>query len=108
MEGAMQIELGCPGCPCRFSAPPETPADQVLDRMIDEGIWFTLAEGNTFEDMVIAALLRRGNIRCADCGSDVSFHEESLGQRADSVSERSFAASDVSRRLDRPTSDAVA
>jgi hypothetical protein len=76
----MQIELCCAGCPCRFSAPPETPADEILDRMIDQGVWFTLAEGNTFEDMIIAALLRRGNIRCADCGEAVSLQEESIGQ----------------------------
>ena len=75
----MLIELSCSGCPCRFSAEPETTADEVLDRMVDNGLWFTLAEGKTFEDMIIAAVLRRGRIRCGECGRAVSINEASLG-----------------------------
>jgi hypothetical protein len=48
--------------------------------MIDEGPWFALAEGKTFEDMIFAALVRRGKIRCPECGKPVSIHEESLGE----------------------------
>jgi len=90
MDGAMPIALRCPSCPCCFRAAPETPADEVLDRMIDEGPWFALAEGKTFEDMLITALLRRGNIRCGECGRAVSIDEESLGR----VSRKRFSFGD--------------
>jgi len=76
----MHIELRCPRCPCQFSAPPDTPADTVIDRMIDEGPWFALADGKTFEDMIFAALMRRGKIRCPECGKPVAIQEESLGR----------------------------
>jgi len=78
----MHIELRCPGCPCRFGAAPDAPADEVVDRMIDDGPWFALAEGPTFEDMIFAALLARGKIRCPDCGRPVAIHEESLARSA--------------------------
>ena len=39
----MQVELHCPFCACCFGAAPETPFDEVLDRMVDEGPWFGLA-----------------------------------------------------------------
>jgi hypothetical protein len=79
-QKVMQIELRCPRCPCRFSAAPETPADQVVDLMIEEGPWFALARGETFEDMIFAALVARGKIRCPECGVAVAIHEESLGR----------------------------
>ena len=41
----MQIELYCQPCENRFVAPPETPALEVLERMIDDGPWFALGEG---------------------------------------------------------------
>ena len=72
----MHIELRCPGCPCRFRAAPELPADEVLDRMIDEGPWFALAGGETFEDMVFAAVTARGRILCPECGRSVSIHRQ--------------------------------
>jgi hypothetical protein len=72
----MHIELRCPGCPCRFRAAPGLPADEVLDRMIDEGPWFALARGATFEDMVFAALTARGRILCPECGRSVSIHQK--------------------------------
>jgi len=76
----MQIELHCPCCACHFSAPPDLPADQVLERMIDEGPWFALGEGETFEDMIFTALTRRGRICCPECRHAVSINEESLGR----------------------------
>ena len=78
----MQIELYCQVCCTRFVATPETPAQEVLDRMIDDGPWFGLAEGETFEDMIFAALTARGAIRCPECCRPVSVSEESLGQMA--------------------------
>jgi hypothetical protein len=78
----MQIELRCPACPCRFRAEPTTPADEVVEKMIDEGPWYALAEGATFEDMIFAALLRRGAIHCPECDRTVSVQEVSLGRHA--------------------------
>jgi hypothetical protein len=76
----MRIELRCRRCVSHFSAPPETPYGEVLDRMIDEGPWFGLAEGDTFEDMIFAALATRGVIRCPDCAGPVAVNEQSLAR----------------------------
>ena len=78
----MQIELYCPDCCCRFAADPDTPAAEVLDRMTEEGPWYALGEGETFEDMIFAALTARGEIRCPECGEPVAISEESLGKLA--------------------------
>jgi hypothetical protein len=71
----MEIELQCPCCPCRFAAASETPAEIILDRMTEDGPWFALGAGDTFDDMIGAALNRRGRIRCPDCGEAVVIHE---------------------------------
>jgi hypothetical protein len=68
----MRIGLYCPSDCSRFSAPADTPADDILDRMIDEGPWYALAAGETFEEMVRAALSERGRILCPDCGKALS------------------------------------
>ena len=65
----MDIHLCCPRCPCRFSSAPDASADEVLDRMNGDAPWFALAEGETFEDMVFAALETRGRILCPDCNT---------------------------------------
>jgi hypothetical protein len=76
----MHIELRCPRCVSHFSAPHQTPYEEVLDRMIDEGPWFGLAEGDTFEDMIFAALATRGVIRCPDCAGPVAVGEPNLAR----------------------------
>jgi len=76
----MRVELYCPHCDGRFAAPPDTPAAEILDRMTEEGPWYALGDGETFEDMIFAALTSRGGIRCPDCGDMVSVSEETLGQ----------------------------
>ncbi len=78
----MHVELRCPSCASHFSAAPDTPYHEVLDRMIDEGPWFGLAEGATFEDMIFAALTSRGAIRCPDCSEAVAVRESSLARAA--------------------------
>ena len=75
----MQVELYCPECACRFAASPDTPAAEIIDRMTEEGPWYALGDGETFEDMIFAALTARGAIRCPECGDPVSVSEESLG-----------------------------
>jgi hypothetical protein len=76
----MQVELFCPYCSCCFSASPETPAAEVLDRMAEEGPWYALGDGETFEDMIFSTLFAAGAIRCSECGESVGVSEQSLGQ----------------------------
>jgi hypothetical protein len=76
----MEIELRCRRCPCRFSASPDTSCEEIVDRMIEEGSWFALGEGDTFEDMIFAALVKRGKIRCPECWQPVAVGESSLGR----------------------------
>ena len=81
----MQVELRCADCLCSFKAPPETPAAEVLNQMIEEGLLYALGDGATFEDMIFAALTSRGAIRCPECGQPVSISEESLGRLTQEV-----------------------
>ena len=78
----MQVELYCPQCDCRFAESPDTPAAEVLDRMADDGPWYALGDGETFEDMIFSTLTAEGEIDCAQCGEPVHVSEESLGQLA--------------------------
>lgn len=78
----MQVELFCSNCCCRFAAPPETSSQQVLDRMTEEGPWYYLGEGQTFEDMIFTTLAEEGSIFCPECGDPVEVSEESLGRMA--------------------------
>jgi hypothetical protein len=81
----MQIELYCNCCSCRFAAPPETSANEITDRMFEQGPWYALGDGETFEDMIFASLTEDGNIACPECGDPVAVSEESLGQLAMSM-----------------------
>ena len=81
----MQIELFCDGCACRFVAPPEATANEVTDRMFENGPWYALGDGETFEDMIFTTLTRDGNISCPECGDPVAVSEESLGRLAQSM-----------------------
>ena len=74
----MDIHLFCPHCRCHFSAEADTPANEILDRMTDDAPWFALAEGETYEDMVFAALASRGRILCPDCREEVLVGGKSL------------------------------
>jgi hypothetical protein len=76
----MRIELYCPECSCHFRAAPDASAVDVLHQMTEEGPWYALGDGETFEDMIFTALTSRGAIYCPDCGEPVSVSEESLGQ----------------------------
>lgn len=102
----MQIELKCPSCPCRFAESPSRSGIHSLERMIEEGPWFALAEGETFEDMVCKSLLLRGRIRCPECGAAVLVREESLGELTDSAWAHSTSQNPkprfIPRRLPRP------
>jgi len=76
----MQVELYCRRCSSAFTAHPETPAAEVIDRMADAGPWYALGDGQTFEDMIFSTLFACGHIRCGDCGEDACVSEQSLNQ----------------------------
>jgi hypothetical protein len=78
----MVVALSCLACPCEFSAAPDTPADEVLERMAEEGPWFALAAGETFEDMIFTALAQRGRILCPQCRRGIAVNESSFGDLA--------------------------
>ena len=78
----MQIELLCPCCACRLTAPPEASGEEVFDRMLDAGPHFMLGDGATFEDMIFNSLLEDGRINCPDCGESVEVSEESISKMA--------------------------
>ena len=79
----VEIELYCPNCLSQFAAPADTSADAIVDRMRDDGPWYALANGNTFDDMICSALLYRGAICCPDCSCPVLIREKSLGRLID-------------------------
>lgn len=76
----MQVELSCPHCRSSFLASPEAPAQEVLHRMEEEGPWYALGDGETFEDMIFSTMFSCGHIRCVECGESVEVTEQSLGQ----------------------------
>ncbi|MGL4551254.1 MAG: hypothetical protein ACRC33_08700 [Gemmataceae bacterium] len=78
----MRIELYCPCCDLAFVAPPETPAADVLEQMADQGPWYALGDGETFEDMIFSTVFACGHVRCGECGEPVGVNEESLSQLA--------------------------
>jgi hypothetical protein len=75
----MQLELLCPHCFSRFGAAPDARSEEIVEQMIEEGPWYALGDGETFEDMVHAALTVRGVIRCPECAEPVEVTEECLG-----------------------------
>lgn len=66
-----------------MSAAPETTSVEIMQRMANEGPWFALGNGPTFEDMIVTALLRNGSILCPDCRVPLSIREVSLGTLVD-------------------------
>jgi hypothetical protein len=76
----MHVELYCPHCDRAFVAAPETPAAEVLGRMADQGPWYAVGDGETFEDMIFSTLLACGYIRCGDCGEPAQVNEQSLAR----------------------------
>lgn len=81
----MQVELYCPNCSSRFAAAPDAPALEILDRMMDEGPWYGLGDGETFEDMIFHALTVHGDIPCPWCDEAVCVSEQSLGELAQNM-----------------------
>ena len=40
--------------------------------MADDGPWYALGDGETFEDMIFNTLVGCGRIRCSECGEEVT------------------------------------
>lgn len=76
----MRVELRCPGCGCHFPAAPESPMGEALARLEEQGPWSALGDGETPEDMIVAAFPGCGMTPCPRCGEPVAVSEESLGQ----------------------------
>jgi hypothetical protein len=76
----MQVEWYCPCCCSLFAASPETPFAQVLEQMSEEGPWYTLGDGETFEDVLFTALTSQGEVLCRECGEPLTVSEENLGR----------------------------
>jgi hypothetical protein len=79
-ETTMQMELHCPNCAWHFSEGRDTPATAVLERLIEDGPWFALGDGETFEEMIDTALTVRGRICCPDCHEPVYISSEKPGR----------------------------
>ena len=65
----MRVELYCPECEYRFAAPPEMSAEETWRKMAADGAHYALGDGETFEDMIFAALTSEGEIRCPEYAS---------------------------------------
>jgi hypothetical protein len=78
LEIPMSLELLCSHCACYLRAAPDTPASLILDRMIEDGPWFGLGNGETFKEMIFTALAARGRIRCPECGQAVAIGAEGV------------------------------
>lgn len=76
----MRVELHCPCCGHHFSAAPESPMGEVFERLATEGPWSALGDGETLEDLVVAALPNGGGSVCPHCDAPVRVSEESLGR----------------------------
>ena len=74
----MNIELHCRRCGFQFAAPAHSPAEEVMDRMIEQDLWIGLANGTTFGEMLTEALLTRKEISCPECPEALSLQQSSL------------------------------
>lgn len=74
----MKMDLQCPNCDCRFDA---RAFGVHLERMVEEGPWAAIGDGETFEDRLHASLTAAG-IHCPECAGPVSVSEDCLGQLA--------------------------
>jgi hypothetical protein len=78
----MKLELRCPHCHSEFSTPSEPADTAMLEEIFDDHPCCALGDGETFEDMISAALAQREPVPCPDCGTRLEVSEESLGRIA--------------------------
>jgi hypothetical protein len=78
----MHMELDCPGCRRSYPVPQDDPAAEALERMTHIGPWFAVGDGETFEDMLFAAVTAPGILHCPACGEPGTVTQESLNRIA--------------------------
>jgi hypothetical protein len=81
----MQIELCCPNCRCRFTAPPDSAGEEALDRMFTDAPCYPLGDGETLEDAIYTSLAGQDEIDCPECGRAMQVSEETLGALASTM-----------------------
>jgi hypothetical protein len=78
----MPIEMCCPRCFARFAAAPDSLGEEALTHLFPDVPCGALGDGETFEDMISAALYSHAASPCPSCGEGLRVSEESLGQLA--------------------------
>ena len=78
----MHVELDCPACHRSYPVPPENPAAAALERMTRVGPWYAVGDGETFEDMLFAAVTDPGPLHCPACGKPGTVNQASLSRIA--------------------------
>lgn len=81
----MHVDLLCPHCWHSFAAEMNSTAGNLFDRVIQEGPWCALGDGETLEDHLFHVLNDHSDIHCPECGELVPVEEESVGQVAREV-----------------------
>lgn len=76
----MQVELSCPHCQERFTISPNSPAAEIIERIVQEGPFSAVGDGETLEDRISAALEDHAPLCCPECGEIVQWSEENLGR----------------------------
>ncbi len=76
----MRIELRCSRCSCHIPVPADVPFGRVLERLAEEGPWYALGDGETWEDRIYSCLPAAGEVRCPHCGATVEVSEDDLGE----------------------------
>ena len=84
-SAAANTSAPLPDCDGRFAAPAETPGEDIVRRMTDEGPWLALGDGDCFRNMIRTAFLRRGRISCPECGGSLLIAIEQAHLSAESM-----------------------
>jgi hypothetical protein len=74
----MRIELECSQCHARFPAHADVPLGPALARLAEEGPWFALGDGETWEDRIYSCLC--GGEASSCCGAPAGVSEDSLAE----------------------------
>jgi hypothetical protein len=56
------------------------PLGRALARLAEEGPWYAIGDGETWEDRIYFCLSGQEQVRCPDCGAGVEVSEEHLSE----------------------------
>jgi hypothetical protein len=76
----MQLELQCCRCAYHSTVYQHPRTSQIWNQLTEEGPWFALGDGQTFEDRISATLIADDETRCPECGGRLAVSEESLAE----------------------------